>query len=63
MKIDSPCVNLCKLDDRGICLGCFRSVQEIASWSRMSEAERFSIMAALAARHAKESVAVGPETK
>ena len=50
MKIETPCVNICKLDERGICIGCFRSLQEIAAWSRMSEAERFSIMTNLAAR-------------
>jgi len=47
MKIETPCVNICKLDERGICIGCFRSLQEIAAWSRMSEAERRLIMAGL----------------
>jgi predicted Fe-S protein YdhL (DUF1289 family) len=48
MKIETPCVNICKLDERGICIGCLRSVQQIAAWSRMSDSERFAIMAALA---------------
>lgn len=52
MKIETPCVNICKLDGRGICTGCLRSVQEIAAWSRMSEVERSLIMADLSGRDA-----------
>jgi predicted Fe-S protein YdhL (DUF1289 family) len=48
MKIETPCVNICKLDERGICIGCLRSVQQIAAWSRMSDTERLAIMAVLA---------------
>jgi predicted Fe-S protein YdhL (DUF1289 family) len=53
MKTDSPCVNICRLDDQRICVGCLRSVEEIAAWSRMSEAEKAAVMAALSARRPK----------
>jgi uncharacterized protein len=53
MKTDSPCVNSCKLDDCGICLGCLRSVEEIARWSRMTDHEKTSVNAALRARRPK----------
>lgn len=29
----SPCIRMCCLDDNDICLGCFRSLQEIIGWS------------------------------
>ena len=33
--------------DRGYCKGCFRTLDEIGRWSRMSDEERDSIMARL----------------
>lgn len=39
----SPCIGVCKLLD-GFCIGCGRSLQHIASWSRLSESEREKIM-------------------
>ena len=62
--IDSPCVKICTLDARsGLCLGCGRTVDEIARWIDMSEAERARIMAELpwrlAASHAEPATAAG----
>jgi predicted Fe-S protein YdhL (DUF1289 family) len=49
--IESPCVNICALEPASdICLGCGRSLAEIARWSRYSDAERAEIMASLPAR-------------
>ncbi len=49
--MDSPCVNICMIDDKsGICVGCGRSGDEIAGWIDMSPTERRSIMAALPER-------------
>ena len=50
MNIESPCVNFCQLDARGVCLGCFRTLDEIARWQRMADDERSAIIAALPAR-------------
>ncbi|MFK4792116.1 DUF1289 domain-containing protein [Sphingobium sp. ZW T5_29] len=42
--MESPCVNICKLDRAGrICTGCGRTVEEIARWRGMSKAERRAI--------------------
>jgi uncharacterized protein len=44
----SPCVKVCQMDPvRGRCLGCARTLDEIARWSQMSDAERSRIMAEL----------------
>jgi 2-hydroxychromene-2-carboxylate isomerase len=49
----SPCVNVCVLDAaRGICSGCGRTLDEIARWGGMSDAERDEIMERLAGRKA-----------
>ncbi len=49
--ISSPCIKVCVVDGiADICLGCGRTLPEIASWGRKSEAERLAIMAALPER-------------
>jgi len=55
--IESPCTKICTLDARsGQCLGCGRTVDEIARWTAMSDAERACIMAELPARRANRAV-------
>jgi len=50
--IETPCVKICTLDARqGICLGCGRTIDEIARWGSMSAAERGRIMNELPERH------------
>jgi predicted Fe-S protein YdhL (DUF1289 family) len=52
--IQSPCVKVCVIDPASrLCSGCGRTLDEIARWGSMSEAERTRIMATLAARLAK----------
>jgi predicted Fe-S protein YdhL (DUF1289 family) len=49
--IVTPCVKVCAVDGTsGYCLGCRRTLPEIAAWSRMSEQERAAIMDALPTR-------------
>lgn len=50
-EVSSPCVKLCVVHPaERICIGCFRSIDEIAGWSRLSEDQRQRIMAELPAR-------------
>jgi len=39
----SPCIKVCKLQDN-VCIGCGRTVEEIARWLKYSDAEREQIM-------------------
>jgi predicted Fe-S protein YdhL (DUF1289 family) len=49
--IETPCVKICTLDARaGLCLGCGRTVDEIAGWGTMNADERRRIMTELPAR-------------
>ena len=60
----SPCINICALDEQGFCLGCYRTLSEIAGWSRLSALEQWAIMHQLPARAALvESSNVVGETK
>jgi len=40
----SPCVRNCCLDDDDICLGCFRSLQEITEWGQATPDRRKTIL-------------------
>src|SRR6266853_2742058 len=46
----SPCVGSCKLDDQGVCVGCFRKIEDIAAWMHLTEFQKRQIVAALAER-------------
>lgn len=50
-EIESPCVQICVIHrEERLCIGCLRSIDEIASWSRMSASERAAIMDELPSR-------------
>jgi len=50
-EAESPCVKLCSIHPEArICVGCFRSMDEIGAWSRMGVEERRAIMAELPTR-------------
>ncbi|HBS41778.1 MAG TPA: DUF1289 domain-containing protein [Oceanospirillales bacterium] len=42
--VPSPCVSICALDDNNICLGCYRSGEEISRWGELSEDEKRAVM-------------------
>ena len=52
--IATPCVKVCIVDgESGLCLGCYRTLGEVARWSVLAEAEREEIIAALPGRRAR----------
>lgn len=52
--IATPCVKICVVDgESGLCLGCYRTLAEVAGWARFSDAERAEIMADLTARRGR----------
>ena len=44
-SVNSPCINICELADNNICIGCYRSMEEIASWSYANNEQRLDIIA------------------
>lgn len=49
--LPSPCINICRMDEAsGLCLGCFRNLDEIAGWAGADDAGRALILAAIARR-------------
>jgi predicted Fe-S protein YdhL (DUF1289 family) len=50
----SPCIKVCTIEAAtGLCVGCARTLAEIAAWSGLGEAERARIMAELPARRCR----------
>ena len=46
----SPCISVCRLDSTTqVCIGCGRTIAEIAAWPNLSEAERAAIVRRLEA--------------
>jgi len=49
----SPCIKVCQMDPaRGVCIGCCRTLDEIARWGGMSDAQREQVLSLLSARRA-----------
>jgi len=58
--IASPCINVCKMDAQTcLCTGCFRTINEITVWSRIDDARRLDILAAVARRRQEHDPRAG----
>ncbi len=52
--IATPCVQVCIVDGTsGLCLGCFRTLGEVAGWSKLSANDRETVMADLPHRRTR----------
>ena len=58
----TPCIKVCVVDgESSLCLGCFRTLEEIAGWSRMEPDRREAIMSELADRRSRiDPAKLGP---
>ena len=51
MMTASPCINVCRIDEAtGLCVGCLRTLDEIAAWSGLSDRDRQDVWTRLALR-------------
>ena len=49
--VASPCNNVCRMNlETELCEGCSRTLDEIAAWSAMNDAEKRAVLAQLPAR-------------
>lgn len=52
--VASPCIKVCIVDGESrLCLGCHRTLPEIARWQRFTDEERAQIMAELPSRRSR----------
>jgi predicted Fe-S protein YdhL (DUF1289 family) len=55
-RVQSPCVNICALDENDLCIGCHRSSDEIMSWPRLDNEERRRVLEKVAQREEQVSL-------
>lgn len=42
--IRTPCINVCTLDDDDVCVGCYRTIDEITGWTAMDREQRLECL-------------------
>jgi predicted Fe-S protein YdhL (DUF1289 family) len=58
--VSSPCTSVCTIDPvNGLCAGCYRTLDEIAGWSELSDDAKRALIAALPARRARLDASMG----
>jgi predicted Fe-S protein YdhL (DUF1289 family) len=52
VSVPSPCISVCRMNDAAppLCEGCFRTLPEIAGWSRMHDGDKRQVWARIAQR-------------
>ncbi len=50
--VKSPCVEVCALDDKDLCIGCYRTANEIIEWFSASDERKREILVSVAERRA-----------
>ena len=49
--VPSPCVSVCRMDSATeVCEGCFRTLDEIAAWSRLDDESKRAVWQMIAQR-------------
>jgi len=50
-EVKSPCISVCAMDDlSGLCLGCYRTLDEIKDWWDMTPEQQKNLLVELEAR-------------
>ena len=50
-EVASPCISVCEMDSAsGYCIGCLRTIDEIAAWSVLDAEAKRVVLAALPSR-------------
>ena len=48
---NSPCVKICRMDaESGFCIGCFRTMEEIIMWGKLTAPEKDRVFSQLEKR-------------
>ena len=45
--VKSPCIEVCSLDDQDMCIGCYRTANEIIEWFSASDERKRIILSAV----------------
>jgi predicted Fe-S protein YdhL (DUF1289 family) len=62
--IDSPCIKVCVMNDAiGLCRGCYRTLDEIARWSQMTDEERLQVIESTVRRKSAHPEDAGAQSR
>ena len=54
VPVASPCISVCRMDDAtGLCVGCLRTLDEIAAWGALDDAARRRVWQVIATRQGR----------
>ena len=42
--VKSPCIKVCKYDEDNVCMGCYRTMDEISGWIFMSRERKLKCL-------------------
>jgi predicted Fe-S protein YdhL (DUF1289 family) len=55
--VKTPCIKVCQMDPvKGVCIGCCRTLDEIARWGGMTEKEHSTIIGELPGRRLRLNI-------
>ncbi len=53
-RVASPCISVCRIDEAtGLCVGCQRTLDEIAAWAALDDDARREVWVAITRRRAE----------
>ena len=56
-QVPSPCIRVCVIDAaNGVCIGCLRTLGEIAAWGELDADAKRAVLATIAQRRARLSI-------
>lgn len=54
-EVQSPCIGVCSMDDStGLCLGCYRTMDEIQQWWDLSNVQKQVVVELSSEREAQQ---------
>ncbi|HSV35831.1 MAG TPA: DUF1289 domain-containing protein [Ramlibacter sp.] len=54
-EVPSPCISVCRMNSvTALCIGCFRTLDEISEWGRMEDGAKRKVWGLIAGRLEKE---------
>lgn len=59
--VPSPCIRQCTLDNSQVCVGCYRSMDEIIHWASLDNATRRDVLALADSRRRNRTIRSGDE--
>jgi predicted Fe-S protein YdhL (DUF1289 family) len=57
--IESPCIKICKMSTEHLCIGCARTIEEIACWTSLDKPARLKVLQDVAERRAGKREPLG----